>query len=175
MRDIMEMSYAFRVGDFGYLDWRTCTKADRDDYHVKGWVPRAPLSVCVEGSGVKPEFELAMAKMSEYSPLLMAVVRSTRKKSFWSGYTGELAKRLEGNWPVPWTDPLFVGSTDEIDWDGFPSSMSLLEFYNKMDAYVPILEEVGIELTHAKSSPGARTRWSIQAPPWKINFTLYKY
>jgi hypothetical protein len=39
MRDIMELSDAFRVGDFGYLDWRTCTKADRDDYHIPGWGP----------------------------------------------------------------------------------------------------------------------------------------
>ncbi len=45
MRDVMELSDAFRVGDFGYVDWRTCTQDDRDDLHLPGWGPAAPLAV----------------------------------------------------------------------------------------------------------------------------------
>jgi hypothetical protein len=129
----------------------------------------------LEGVGVKPEFEMAMGAMSNYSPLLMAVVRSTRRRLFWSGYTSELADRLRGNWPAPWRDPWYVRSIEEIDWDEFPPATDLLAFYKKMDAYAPTLEEVGIKLTHYKSSPDARTRWSIEAPPWRITNSLYKY
>lgn len=166
--DIYELTPAFRPieGGFDLLDRRDFTDEEAKGYHAPGWSKERPMLVAQRGAADTPEYHETMIKLARYErPLLLAVLKSTQKKTYWHGTTSQLAERLNRYYPYSAVDKWVYWKDD---WSEFPSALGLLELYKLVDRYAEILAEFKLEVTPNKS-PEGKTYWTITAPPWLVD------
>ena len=101
VHEVYERTWAFPAAGFEVLDFRKLTEEEAEGYEVPGWGIHRPLLVRKVGSTrEKPSFYEAFLELARYErPLLVAILKSTRKQRRWSGTTSALSGRLWKYYP----------------------------------------------------------------------------